>query len=531
MTNRSWVLGLLVVATTVPISAQTDKPWCDRVKAMTAEPAVAGAHWGVSVTALDGTPLCAIDAGQLFRPASNAKLFTVIPALSLLGSDLRVQTTVIAENQTSKDIVAGDLRLVGAGDANLSERRLPYAPAAKPGLTPGGVNPLETLADAVAASGIQRVKGDIVGDDSAWPFDPYPPGWPLDDTLWGYGAPVSALSIDDNHIALTVLGNPDPGKPAIVIMQPDLGWYTVQNDVATVSTKEEAKLGIDRQPGSRRLRVFGKIPVKSQVREELAIDDPADFSAHLFKTLLEARGIHVDGIARAVHRPNMSAESTREVISRPLPALPGQPVTQALNEEKVCLDDCRIAATYRSPPMLEDVTVTLKTSQNLHAELLLRQLAHRYGRVSDDPSDGTTEATTAQGARVVRQFWLNAGVAPHDFVLFDGSGLSPQDLVTPRALTQVLVFATKQPWFAGFKAALPVGGVDGSLAGRFTGTLKGRVFAKTGTLGESRALSGYVTTATGQTVVFSILVDNHLPGSSADRVVMDRMVEVIAASN
>jgi D-alanyl-D-alanine carboxypeptidase/D-alanyl-D-alanine-endopeptidase (penicillin-binding protein 4) len=99
-------------------------------------------------------------------------------------------------------------------------------------------------------------------------------------------------------------------------------------------------------------------------------------------------------------------------------------------------------------------------------------------------------------------------------------------------VAKLLQFAAKQPWFVQWMATLPVGGVDGSLEGRFTkAPLKGHVFAKTGTLGESRALSGYVQCASGRTVIFSILVGNHAPGTSADRAVMDRMVAAIAAAN
>ena len=136
---------------------------------------------------------------------------------------------------------------------------------------------------------------------------------------------------------------------------------------------------------------------------------------------------------------------------------------------------------------------------------------------------------------MIRAFLLKAGIAPDDFILYDGSGLSSHDLVTPRSLTQLLVYAAKQPWFDSFKAALPIGGVDGSLISRFSGQdapeLKGRVFAKTGTLGESRALSGYLTADSGQTLVFSILVDNHPPNTTTDRTLTDHLVELIAAAN
>jgi D-alanyl-D-alanine carboxypeptidase/D-alanyl-D-alanine-endopeptidase (penicillin-binding protein 4) len=127
---------------------------------------------------------------------------------------------------------------------------------------------------------------------------------------------------------------------------------------------------------------------------------------------------------------------------------------------------------------------------------------------------------------------IQSGLDGGDFEFYDGSGLSTKDLVTPRATAQLLAFAATQPWFEQWKAALPVGGVDGSLASRFTDApLKGHVFAKTGTLGESRALSGYLDAASGRTLIFSILVDNHTPGSNADRVVMDKIVAAIAAAN
>jgi D-alanyl-D-alanine carboxypeptidase/D-alanyl-D-alanine-endopeptidase (penicillin-binding protein 4) len=126
---------------------------------------------------------------------------------------------------------------------------------------------------------------------------------------------------------------------------------------------------------------------------------------------------------------------------------------------------------------------------------------------------------------------LNAGLDGDDFVFYDGSGLSGHDLVAPRATVQLLAYATKQPWFAEWKAALPVGGEDGTLASRFADPpLKDHLFAKTGTLGESRALSGYVDAASGHEVIFSIFVDDHAPGGSTDRKVMDEIVAAIAAA-
>jgi D-alanyl-D-alanine carboxypeptidase/D-alanyl-D-alanine-endopeptidase (penicillin-binding protein 4) len=154
--------------------------------------------------------------------------------------------------------------------------------------------------------------------------------------------------------------------------------------------------------------------------------------------------------------------------------------------------------------------------------LLLHQLGAAAG----------TEGSTVQGARVVRAFLEQAGIDKDDFIFFDGSGLSGHDLVTPRATARLLQYASAQPWFADWKKSLPVGGEDGSLVERFgKAPLKDHVFAKTGTLGEARALSGYLEGASGKTVIFSIMVGNHMPQTNGDRETMDKIVAAIAAAN
>jgi D-alanyl-D-alanine carboxypeptidase/D-alanyl-D-alanine-endopeptidase (penicillin-binding protein 4) len=183
----------------------------------------------------------------------------------------------------------------------------------------------------------------------------------------------------------------------------------------------------------------------------------------------------------------------------------------------------RVVASHRSPGLLDDVTVTNKVSQNLHAELWLHHLGKKAA---------CSRGSTVEGARLVRAFLEHAGVDKDDFVFFDGSGLSGHDLVTPRATVRLLQYASTQPWFADWKKSLPVGGEDGSLAERFgKAPLKDHVFAKTGTLGEARALSGYLEGASGKTVIFSIMVGNHMPQTTKDREAMDKIVVAIAAAN
>jgi D-alanyl-D-alanine carboxypeptidase/D-alanyl-D-alanine-endopeptidase (penicillin-binding protein 4) len=181
-----------------------------------------------------------------------------------------------------------------------------------------------------------------------------------------------------------------------------------------------------------------------------------------------------------------------------------------------------VLASRTSVPVLQDITVTNKVSQNLHAEILLRLLGKQYG------ADGSI----VEGARVVRAFALRAGIQPQDFFFYDGSGLSPQDRVTPRALTALLRYVAEQPWGAQFRATLPVGGVDGSLSDRFShGALRGHVFAKTGTLGEVNSLSGYVTAASGSTLVFSIICNGHMPAVAGITKTIDDVVTAVAATN
>ena len=285
---------------------------------------------------------------------------------------------------------------------------------------------------------------------------------------------------------------------------------------------------MERALGSKVLRVYGSIAVDAKPdEEEVAIHDPAEYAAVALKGMLEKRGIVVTGKAWAQHRILADGEGFMTQMKKPGQE---QAVVSGGVEGGSCLMNPppvagreRTLATHHSSTLLEDVTVTNKVSQNLHAELWLRHLGKKA-----PCSNGSIVA----GARLVRAFLEHAGVDKDDFVFFDGSGLSGHDLVAPRATVRLLVYAAGQPWFADWKRSLPVAGEDGSLIERFGKTsLKDHVFAKTGTLSEARALSGYLEGASGRTVIFSIMVGNHTPRTNADREAMDKIVAAIAANN
>jgi serine-type D-Ala-D-Ala carboxypeptidase/endopeptidase (penicillin-binding protein 4) len=513
----------------------TGTPLSQQIEALLADPSVSRAHWGIAVTMLDGTPIYGHDEGKLFRPASNNKIFTTATAMALLGPSKTFDTRIFGTFDATTGTVGGDLTLVGGGDANFGADDLPYVsrserakqagaapqPVAVP--QPPALADLASLVDQLVAKGVKRVTGDIVGDDRLYPYEPYAESWAQDDNVWGYGAPISALSIDNNQLTITI----KPGQPATVQLEQNIPYYTIESQVQTVAAGAHAEgVQIERLPGSRVIRVYGSMAADAHPDvEDLAIADPAEYAAMALRAMLEQRGITVTGTARAEHRVPSDANGYRSEVLTP------DPCDAAIVAGGRCSVDCAVVAPVRSGVMLashtsaalnEDLVLTNKVSQNLHAELFL----HNLGSFASCGSGSIVD-----GARLVRANLQHAGLDPDDFLFFDGSGLSDHDLVAPRAAVKFLEYVAQQPWFAQWKASLPDAGEDGTLSGRFPDPpVKDHVFAKTGTLGESRALSGYLDAASGRTVIFSVLVDDHTPVTSADRVTMDKIVTAIAAA-
>jgi D-alanyl-D-alanine carboxypeptidase/D-alanyl-D-alanine-endopeptidase (penicillin-binding protein 4) len=497
-----------------------------QIETLLADPAVSRAHWGIAVTALDGTPLYGHDEGQLFRPASNAKLFTTTAAMALLGPNSTVSTQVYFPVAAADGVVKGDLTLVGRGDANLSGRQIPYGSPGAHGATSPPADPLRAMdefAAKVAGNGVRRIMGDIVASD--WPWEPYPQGWGTDDLLWSYGAPVSSLAVDDNEVLLTVTPGP-LHQQASITLTPDVGYYKIGHSyVPTSDEGASADVAVYRDLGDRTLDLVGHVTAGHPFTTELAVDDPPLYAAYALLAKLREHGITVDGVAKSPHEFAGNPDGFLRESHMPL-LLPPQVIRGYSGGS--CAAPCTplTMLDHTSPTLAEDVVVTLKESQNLHAEMMLRRLGHAFGDVTPGQY-----STFAQGTRVVRQYLINASLDPDDFVFYDGSGLSTKDLVTPRATAQLLAYAAKQPWFAPWKSALPIGGEDGTLASRFRDApLKNHIFAKTGTLGESRALSGYLDAASGRTIIFSIFVDNHTPATTDDRITMDKIAAAIAAA-
>ncbi len=483
-TRSGWPLPLLALALLLPPPAYAQASLQQRVEATLAQ-AGPGPRFGLVVADADGRELVAINPDQRFIPASNTKIFTTAAAFHALGDvdgpDAAGGASVRLEGGSVPDVV-----LKGHGDARLSAAADCVA------------NCLAMLADAVAAR--TRAVRHVVGDDSLYPDQRWGAGVSWEDLATRYGTAASALTLDDNELVLRVL----PGGPGAPPKVEHLGYYKVDNRALTMPAGPAA-LRVERLPGSDVVRLHGMIAASAEPATlRLGIDDPAHFAAWRFKSLLEARGVRVSGSVTARHRPHRPADDPKARNGAP-PPRPPEP--EAL-------------ARLAPPPLQADLSVINKLSQNLHAELMLRRVGLRTGT-------GSIE----DGLAGVRSMLERAGVPRASVDLSDGSGMSVYNRVAPRGMATLLRWIAGQPWGAAWRETLPIGGVDGTLARRFGGgPLEGRLFAKTGTLNGTNALSGYLLTKSGRTLTFSAFANDVPEGVSGTKII-DAALELIASEN
>jgi serine-type D-Ala-D-Ala carboxypeptidase/endopeptidase (penicillin-binding protein 4) len=424
-------------------------------------------NWGIEVARLpDGKILYQRDANHLFHPASNMKLLTTAAALELVGPDFIFRTTVETEKAPDAAGRVGDVVLVGRGDPNLSNRVLPYNVTTERQGPEDGV--IQQLADQVKAHGVRDIMGNLIVDDRYFVDEPYGDNWGIEDMLWGYGAPVTAVAFNDNEMALHVYPAEKAGDAAVVMLDPSPGSLRVVNRVQTVDAGAKTNLFVERLAGSAELDLWGEIPMGGVHEDTVAIPNPPLLVGGMLRRALEARGIKVHGDTEVLELLRMDATGA-------LPSFSGA-------SNRVVL------AEHDSLPLREEVKVINKVSQNLHCEMLLRTI----GQVTSH------EGSVRAGLDALQAFLSQQDIDPDDFYLTDGSGLSRTTLIAPEAIIKLLQTMARSEHFQDYFDSLPVAGVDGLLENRMRDSrATGNIHAKTGTLTHVNALSGYMDLPSG----------------------------------
>lgn len=416
--------------------------------------------WGVLVVSLTrGDTLYSHNADTRLLPASTMKLFTTALAFDRLGPEHQFTTDVLRDGGVGSDgTLTGNLILRGGGDPGLSNRFIPGDPN----------SPMRALARQVAAAGVTRVHGDIVGDASAFEQQKVPDGWLARYLDASYAQRVSALSLNENLLHVAIAPGKGAEKPRVVLQPASLAFKIV-NETRTVAKSRRAKLTVAKRPDASIL-VRGWIGEQSQTRVYVVVvDDPALFATGALRQALLDEGIEVSGTVRTGESPGNAVR----------------------------------IASLSSPPLAQLANVMNRESVNHFAELIFRDAAR-----SGDP-EGIGSASA--GNALLQQLMANRVGASRDAVFAaDGSGLSTLDRVTPRALVQLLSYADRAPWSREFHASLPVAGTSEMLRNRMAATpARGNLHAKTGTTNEVIALGGYVNASNGELLAFSFLYNGH----------------------
>ncbi|MGQ9650438.1 MAG: D-alanyl-D-alanine carboxypeptidase/D-alanyl-D-alanine endopeptidase [Phycisphaerae bacterium] len=410
---------------------------------------------------------CEIYARRIDKPctpASNFKLLTSAAGLDMFGADHKVKTYLAMDGD--------DLWLIGTGDPACGDPRLAKAADRTP------VSMLQDWVTVLEQRGIRRIKGDIVYDESAFEESPkVHPTWPKHWLLHWYAAPTAGLNFNDNSVDITIYPT-ESGKAARYEVMPPAECVKVINDCVTADKNDPT---IVKLKEGNIYKIGGTCSEKTELKSK-PVDDPGMFFADALRTQLAARGIPVEGRIRKAEKP----------LGGVMP--PPRDKIIAVHETK----------------MADILSRINKNSQNLFAECLCKMTGQAYEAKHGRRVPGSWE----NGGRALRAFLKRNGIDDRALVPMDGSGLSPQNRVTTRMLTDLLAVMYARPDRHDYMASLTICGVDGSLKDRMP-DLKGRVLGKTGYIGGVSSTSGYIKTNAGKWLAFSF-VYNQIPERNDD---------------
>jgi D-alanyl-D-alanine carboxypeptidase/D-alanyl-D-alanine-endopeptidase (penicillin-binding protein 4) len=426
-----------------------------RVDQVLSDPAFHNAFWGVAIQSLDnGQVIYERNAEKLLMPASNMKLITGAAALKKLGSDFHYQTTVQTDGSIANNTLLGNLLIIGSGDPTISAR---FGSGNHFSIFENWANQLKSL-------GITKIQGDIIGIDDRFDAQRIGYGWSWDDLPYYYATETAALQFAENAITITLVAG-QVSDPVVVKKDPDTSYVRVVQNITVQPDSAEAHVDWTYNPESKTVFATGTLPPSGEDYGSFSIHNPAAYFVTALSETLQRNGIIVEGEAYP------GAERFYQIP-----------------------DTTRILIEHQSPSLREILGVLLKVSQNLYAETLLKTIGN---------------GTFSNGIKEVEKILLQIGVAPQNFLILDGSGLSRYNYVTPNGLMQLLNRMHRDPEFETYYNSLAIAGVDGTLRSRMKDTTaQNNVHAKTGSLSNVRSLSGYARTRDGELMGFVMIANN-----------------------
>ncbi|WP_053590045.1 D-alanyl-D-alanine carboxypeptidase/D-alanyl-D-alanine endopeptidase [Bacillus sp. FJAT-22090] len=439
------------------------------------EEKLAGAD--VSVTVRDrvsGEMVYNYNGQTTIKPASNMKLLTTAAALDVLGKDYRFNTTLYTSGKMSNGVLKGDVYLKGQGDPTLS------------------FEDLQQFAEELKAQGINKIDGRIVGDDKWFDDDLLTPGIWVGDESYYYAAPISALTTspntdyDSGTIIVEATGTAVGELPSINVT-PHIGDLQIVNEAQTVEAGKTNTVTIERMYETNQIVISGNLPVDKTKKEWVTVKHPTTHTLTMFQAVLAEAGI----------------EYSKEKLFRA--ATP---------------KSAQLVAMKQSMTLEQLLIPYMKLSNNGIADILVKTM----GKVKKN------EGSTTAGLEVIREYGKSINLNMVDWQFEDGSGMSHENRVSSLAVSELLYKVQGEDWFNTYFTSLPVAAntdrmVGGTLRNRLKDQLTaGKVYAKTGSLTGVSTLSGYLEASSGQSYIFSVLVQNKSGTSST----IDEIVKEIA---
>lgn len=466
---------LIVLAASCFLSFSSKPTICDTVNAVAQRHTEATlGFYAFDVSANVG--ICAYNSDKNLSPASTLKMLTTISALEILGADERFRTRFLYDGKIKNGTLQGNLIVIPDGDPTMGSRYFDTDDA------------FVAVANALSKKGILKIEGKLILNQNGFDTERIPANWSFDDLGNYYGASLAPFNWSDNTTFVSFKSGTAGSKTEIISIEPSVAELNFNNEVVA------ANIGYDNAyvygaPRQYNRTIRGEIPAnRAAFKIKASVPEPELFAMQCLVAQLRNTGIEVPYGAVSI-------------------------------TENCDLETAELLIEVSSPTLLEIIAVTNIESNNLFAEALLKMIGHRK----------TGEWSRQKGLDVIKDFWKEKGIDLSAANLYDGSGLSRFNGISPKQIVEVLKYEYKSSLFADFRATLPMAGVSGSLKRMLQGSKAvNNLSAKSGYIEKVRSYCGYVTAANGHLVVFSVIINNYSCSATEARNELELIMKELA---